>query len=93
MTSQERLRRLYFHEEMDRPAAIIRWWGFRDDPTFDRLYPLMTAHADGLAVHAGARRCAIRSTLPCLRLLWEAYYEGYDGGQTACTAFDFTGSS
>jgi hypothetical protein len=26
LTSRERLRRLYFHEEMDRPAVIIRPW-------------------------------------------------------------------
>ena len=46
ITSAERLRRLYFHQEMDRPAVIIRWWGFRDDPTYDQLYKLMTERAD-----------------------------------------------
>ena len=46
LTSHERLRRLYFHEEMDRPAVIIRWWGFRDDPTASDLYKLMTEKAD-----------------------------------------------
>ena len=47
ITSAERLRRLYFHQEMDRPAVIIRWWGFRDDPTYDQLFKLMTERADG----------------------------------------------
>ena len=46
MTRHERLRRLYFHEEMDRPAVIIRWWGFRDDPSLAMLYTLMTEQAD-----------------------------------------------
>jgi hypothetical protein len=46
INSAERLRRLYFHEEMDRPAVIIRWWGFRDDPTLNQLFSLMTERAD-----------------------------------------------
>jgi hypothetical protein len=46
MTSHERLRHLYFHEEMDRPAVIIRWWGFRDDPTYNELFHLMTELSD-----------------------------------------------
>ncbi|MEK6795556.1 MAG: hypothetical protein AABZ39_12305 [Spirochaetota bacterium] len=46
MNSRERLRRLFYHEEMDRPAVIIRWWGFRDDPSLDDLYRLMTERAD-----------------------------------------------
>lgn len=46
INSSERLRRLYFHQEMDRPAVIIRWWGFRDDPTYDQLFKLMTERAD-----------------------------------------------
>ncbi len=46
MTSRERLHRLYYHETMDRPAAIIRWWGFRDDPTYADLFRLMTEQSD-----------------------------------------------
>lgn len=46
ITSKERLHRLYFHEKMDRPATIIRWWGFRDDPTYHELFRLMTREAD-----------------------------------------------
>lgn len=46
MTSRERLCRLYYHEEMDRPAVIIRWWGFREDPTYDDLFRLMTEQSD-----------------------------------------------
>lgn len=53
MTSRERLHRLYFHEEMDRPAAIIRWWGFRDDPTYDDLYRLMTEQTDWVEPWSG----------------------------------------
>jgi hypothetical protein len=46
VTSAERLRLFYAHEEMDRPAVIIRWWGFRNDRSYDRLYRLMTEEAD-----------------------------------------------
>jgi hypothetical protein len=46
MSRAERLRRLYFHEEMDRPAAIIRWWGFRNDRSYGRLFQLMVEEAD-----------------------------------------------
>ncbi len=46
MTSHERLHRLYYHEPMDRPAAIIRWWGFRDDRSYDCLFRLMTEQSD-----------------------------------------------
>ena len=46
LTARERLRRLYFHEEMDRPAVIIRWWGFRDDRSYDPLFRLMTEQSD-----------------------------------------------
>lgn len=46
MNSRERLRRLYYHEEMDRPAVIIRWWGFRDDSSYADLFKLMTEQAD-----------------------------------------------
>lgn len=46
LNSRERLHRLYFHEEMDRPAVIIRWWGFRDDPSSTELFRLMTEQAD-----------------------------------------------
>lgn len=46
MKSSERLRRFYFHQEMDRPAAVIRWWGFRDDPSLTDLSRLMREQAD-----------------------------------------------
>lgn len=46
MTSNERLRRFYFHEEMDRPAVIFRWRGFRDDPSYADLFRLMQERAD-----------------------------------------------
>jgi hypothetical protein len=46
LTSRERLHRLYFHQEMDRPAAIVRWWGFRDDSSYADLFRLMTERAD-----------------------------------------------
>jgi hypothetical protein len=56
MTSRERLRCLYFHEEMDRPAAIIRWWGFRDDPSYARLFALMTTRTDWVEPWGGLLR-------------------------------------
>ncbi|OGV71988.1 MAG: hypothetical protein A3K19_22160 [Lentisphaerae bacterium RIFOXYB12_FULL_65_16] len=46
MTSRERLHRLFFHQEMDRPAVIVRFWGFRDDPSNAALIRLMTTRAD-----------------------------------------------
>lgn len=46
MTSRERLHALYFLQEMDRPAAIVRWWGFRDDRSYDNLFRLMTEQSD-----------------------------------------------
>lgn len=46
MTSRERLRRFYEHEPMDRPAVIIRWWGDRTAPTYERLNELMHREAD-----------------------------------------------
>lgn len=46
MKSSERLHRFYFHQEMDRPAVVIRWWGFRDDPSLADLFRLMQERAD-----------------------------------------------
>ena len=46
---QERLRRFFFHETMDRPAVVIRWWGFRDDPTYHDLFALMNAERIALS--------------------------------------------
>jgi hypothetical protein len=37
ITRKERLRRAYFHEEMDRPAVYCRDYFPQDDPTYDRL--------------------------------------------------------
>ena len=37
MTRRERLRRCYFHEELDRPAVYSRTGFPADDPTYDRL--------------------------------------------------------
>ena len=46
MTRQERLRRAYCHEEMDRPAVYSRT-GFPDnDPTYDRLKAYLHEHSE-----------------------------------------------
>jgi hypothetical protein len=37
MTSRERLRRCYFHEELDRPGVYVRTGYPGNDPTYDRL--------------------------------------------------------
>jgi len=37
MTPRERLRRCYFHQELDRPAVYSRRGFPQDDPTYDRL--------------------------------------------------------
>ena len=45
-TSRERLRRAYFHEEMDRPAVYCRTGFPPDDPTYDALKAYIAEHAD-----------------------------------------------
>jgi len=46
MTRRERLRRAYYHEEMDRPAVYSRT-GFPDnDPTYDRLKAYLWQHSE-----------------------------------------------
>lgn len=46
MTSRERLRRCYFHEELDRPAVYSRAGFPVDDPTYDRLKAYLRAHTE-----------------------------------------------
>lgn len=46
MTSRERLRRCYFHEELDRPAVYSRAGFPADDPTYDRLKAYLEAHTE-----------------------------------------------
>ncbi len=46
MTRRERLRRCYFHEELDRPAVFSRTWFPRDDATYDRLRAYLAERAE-----------------------------------------------
>ncbi|MFH1709115.1 MAG: uroporphyrinogen decarboxylase family protein [Planctomycetota bacterium] len=45
MSRRERLRRAYFHEEMDRPAVYTRSGYPGNDPTYDKLKALMAAES------------------------------------------------
>jgi hypothetical protein len=46
MTSRERLRRCYCHEELDRPGVYSRTGYPHDDPSYDRLKAYLQQHAD-----------------------------------------------
>ena len=46
MTSRERLRRCYFHEELDRPAVYFRTGYPKDDPTYSDVRALIEARSD-----------------------------------------------
>lgn len=46
MTSRERLRRAYFHEEMDRPGVYVRTGYPQGDPTYDRVREFLRVHSD-----------------------------------------------
>jgi hypothetical protein len=55
MTRRERLRRCYFHQEMDRPAVYSRTGFPAGDPTYDRLKAYLEAHAELKAGWSGAQ--------------------------------------
>ena len=46
LTSRERMRRAYCHQEMDRPAVYSRTGFPKNDPSYDRLKAYLGAHAD-----------------------------------------------
>lgn len=46
MNARERLRRCYFHEELDRPAVYSRTGFPPDDPSYDRLKAYLQAHTE-----------------------------------------------
>jgi hypothetical protein len=46
MTRRERLRRCYFHEELDRPGVYCRTGFPQDDPTYDQLKDYLAAHSE-----------------------------------------------
>lgn len=46
MTRRERLRRAYFHEEMDRPAVYTRTGYPTNDPTYDRVKALFAQYGE-----------------------------------------------
>ena len=55
MNRRERMKRCYFHEEIDRPAVYSRTGFPGNDPTYDRLRAYLQAHAE-LKVAWGASR-------------------------------------
>ncbi len=48
LTGKERLRRCYFHEEVDRPAVYVRWGGMmaNADPTYAEMKRLVLERSD-----------------------------------------------
>lgn len=46
MTSRERLRRAYFHEDMDRPGIYSRTMYPADDPSYDKLKAFLEARTE-----------------------------------------------
>lgn len=46
MDSRQRLRRCYFHEELDRPGVYVRTGYPRGDPTYDRLRAHLQQHSE-----------------------------------------------
>lgn len=46
MTSRERLRRCYFHQELDRPGIYVRTGFPSNDPTYDRVKAYLRQHTD-----------------------------------------------
>lgn len=46
MNSRERLRRCYFHEELDRPGVYTRTGFPEDDPTYDALKKYLDEHTE-----------------------------------------------
>ncbi len=46
MNSRERLRRCYYHEQLDRPGVYVRTYYPPDDPTYDRLREYLAAKSD-----------------------------------------------
>ena len=46
MTRRERLRRCYFHEELDRPAVYCRTGFPENDPTYDELRAYLKIHSE-----------------------------------------------
>lgn len=74
LTSRERLRRCYFHEELDRPGVYSRTGFPEDDASYDRLKAYLLAHADLKTVWNGR---AFEAPLPA-EVFLEPASEDYD---------------
>ncbi|NPV09359.1 MAG: hypothetical protein HPY83_15545 [Anaerolineae bacterium] len=74
MTRKERLRRAYFHEEMDRPAVYTRTGYPAGDPTYDRVKALFAEHGE-LKVGWNARQFETR---PEVRHSVEPYSQDFE---------------
>ncbi len=61
MNRRERLRRCYFHEELDRPAVYTRTGYPGDDPSYDRLRAFMGEHSE---LKAGWNAMRLAAPLP-----------------------------
>ena len=74
MTRQERLRRAYFHEEMDRPAVYTRTGYPADDPTYEKIRALFQQHGE-LKVGWNGHQFESR---PTIRHYTEPYSEDFE---------------
>ncbi len=61
MTRRERLRRCFFHEELDRPAVCSRTGFPKDDPTYGPLKEYLALHTE---LKAGWSGCQFESEWP-----------------------------
>lgn len=74
LTSRERLRRCYCHEELDRPGVYSRTAFPKDDPSYDRLKAYLQQHADLKKTWSGR---AFESRDPITTRI-EPHSEGFD---------------
>lgn len=92
MDSRERLRRLYFHEETDRPGVWVGTLYPRGDPSYDELKAYLRAHAD---VKVGFNGTAFETPPPTRRRV-EPYSDEFErqitvlstpAGELQCSEF------
>jgi len=74
MTRRERLRRCYFHEQLDRPGVYCRTGFPENDPTYDTLKACLSAHTE-LKGHWSSQ--SVESATPT-ELLKEPYSEDFE---------------
>lgn len=77
MSSAERLRRAYFHEEMDRPGVYSRTGFPPGDPSYDRLKAYLQTHSD-LKTGWSPRRSGVFNTGERWEQLREPHSEEFE---------------